>query len=118
MNTTPTPETSSSAEQAPDFSEVTGATPSPKDEALAALETELDEVKDARIEERFLWILLCVVLVDVIWFSNSPNPTFPIVILVLEIIGLFILARRMGVEEAERLLERVLHGLGQRGQGG
>ena len=101
-----------------DFSEVAGADTSPKDEALAAMEKALDAEKDARLEERFLWILVCVVLIDVIWFANSPNPTYPVVILVLQIIGLVILARRMGVEEPTLLLERVLMGIGQRGQGG
>ena len=116
MNTTPTPASSSNAETPPDFSEVTDEPADPKDEALAALEKALDDEKDARQEERFLWLLLAVILVDVIWFSNSPNPTFPIVVLILEIVGLFILARRMGVEEAVGLLERILQGIGQRGQ--
>jgi hypothetical protein len=119
MNTTPTPESSSSDQpNSPDFSQVTGADPSPKDEALAALEKDLEGVKDARVEERFLWIIAMVILVDVIWFENSPNPAFPIVILVLELIALIILGRRMGVSEATRLLERILQGIGQRGQGG
>ncbi|MBV9551124.1 MAG: hypothetical protein JO256_15760 [Alphaproteobacteria bacterium] len=115
MNTTPTPESSSGGSLA-NLAEVgVPDEPSPKDEALAALGKELDAEKDNRVEERFLWILLTVILVDVIWFGNSPNPAFPVVILILQVIGLFILARRMGVDEAQGLLERVLHGIGQRG---
>src|SRR4051812_21818516 len=81
----------------------------PKDEALAALESDLQQEKDSRMEERFLWVVAVAILVDVIWFRDSPNPTFPIVVLVLELIALTILARRWGVEEVSSLVERIIH---------
>lgn len=84
----------------------------PKDGALAALEAKLDHEKDARMEERFLWVVACVVLIDVIWFKDAANPTFPIVIMVLELVALAILARRWQVEEISSLVERVIQSVG------
>ena len=88
-----------------------------KDDAKAHLEVELQGEKDARLEERFLWIMVCVILVDVLWFRNAPNAVIPILVLILEAIILFVLARRMGIQEVSALFERVIHGLGQRGTG-
>jgi hypothetical protein len=82
-----------------------------KDEALVALEKQLEAAKDARREERFMWIVVVVILVDVLWFRNAPNATFPVVILVLEAVVLFILANRMGVDEAKGLFERLLQSI-------
>jgi hypothetical protein len=86
-----------------------------KDEALDSLSKQLEAAKDARCEERFLWIIVCVILVDVLWFRNAPNPTFPVVILVLEAAGLFLLANRMGVEEPKALFLTVIQRLTQNG---
>lgn len=90
---------------------------SKKDDALAALESAVQAEKDARMEERFVWIVIAVILVDVIWFRNSPNPTFPIAALILELIALLVIARRMGVKDYVQLMDRILQGFGQRGGG-
>jgi hypothetical protein len=87
------------------------------DDAKAALETQLSEIKDARNEERFIWIVVCTILVDVIWFRNAINPVLPLVILVLELLVLLVLARRMGIDDLVSLVDRLLHSVG-RGAGG
>lgn len=87
-----------------------------KDNAKASLEEQLQQERDRRVEERFVWIVVCVILVDVLWFRNAPNPAFPIVILLLEAVILFILAKRMGIEEISLLFERLLHSISRTNQ--
>lgn len=87
-----------------------------KDEALDALAKQLEAAKDGRREERFLWIVVVVILVDVLWFRNASNPVIPIVVLLLEAVILFILAKRMGIEEVSQLFERLMQGITRTGQ--
>lgn len=88
-----------------------------KDDALAALGERLQAEKDARMEERFIWVVACVILIDVIWLRTSPNPTFPIVILILELVALLIIARRMGVNDFVKLMDRILYGFAYKSGG-
>lgn len=88
-----------------------------KDAAKAALETQLQAEKDARSEERFVWIVVVTILVDVLWFRNSSNPVLPLVVLVLELVVLLVLARRMGIDDIVQIVDRILHSVG-RGAGG
>lgn len=67
------------------------------------------------MEERFVWIIVCVILVDVLWFRSSSNAILPVIVLVLEAVIMFLLAKRMGVDELTRLLENVIQSIGQRG---
>lgn len=88
-----------------------------KDNAKASLETQLQQEKDRRVEERFGWLVVCVILVDVLWFRNAPNAIIPIVVLLLEAILLFIFAKRMGIEEIPQLFQALIHGISRSGQG-
>lgn len=90
----------------------------PKDAALKALEDQLSEAKDARLEERFIWIVVTVILVDVLWFRNASNAVVPIVVLILELVILFILANRLGIQEVKGLLDRIMQGLSRGSSGG
>lgn len=88
-----------------------------KDEAKAVLETQLQAERDARSEERFVWIVVVTILVDVLWFRNAANALLPLVVLILELIVLLVLARRMGIDDVVQLVDRILHSVG-RGTGG
>ncbi|HEX2559132.1 hypothetical protein [Phenylobacterium sp.] len=88
-----------------------------KDAALEALQEQLEGEKDARSEERFVWIVLMVILLDIIWFRDSENPTLPVVVLVLELVALMVLARRMGVDDYVTLVGRILAQIGNKGGG-
>lgn len=87
-------------------------------EAAARLGDELEAVKDARKEERFLWILIVTILLDVIWFADSSNPTLPVVVLILQLVVLVIIARRMGIDDVVGLIDRLLHSVGSKAGGG
>jgi hypothetical protein len=87
------------------------------DDAKASIERELSEQKDARMEERFVWIVVTAILLDIIWFHDSTNATLPIVVMILELVALMVIARRMGVDDFVQLIGRVLHGIGNKGAG-
>ena len=106
------------ASKAGEFAELTGDAPSGKiDDALDQLQKKLESEKGARSEERFVWIMVTVILVDVLWFRNAQNPTIPIVVLVLELVLLLVLAKRMGVPELMLIFERIINRIGQPGGG-
>ena len=88
------------------------------DAAKAELEEKIQEERDARNEERFVWVVVCVILVDVLWFRNASNAAIPVVVLILEILIFFVLARRLGIEKLERLFESLIHSFGRKGSGG
>lgn len=87
------------------------------DDAFAVLEQQFKAEKDARSEERFIWIVICTVLIDVLWFRGATNPTLPLVALILELIVLLVLARRMGIDDVVVLVDRILHSAGKRAGG-
>jgi len=98
-----------------------GLTEAPESEkvadAAASLAEELEAAKDARKEERFVWITIVVILVDVLWFKDSPNPAMPFVVLVLQLVLLIVLARRMGINDVVELIDRLLHTVSSKGPG-
>jgi len=94
-----------------------GGSPSVRD-ALSQTQQELEVARNARTEERFVWIMVTVILVDVLWFRNAQNPTIPVVVLVLELVLLLVLAKRMGVPELLLIFERIISRIGQTGGGG
>ena len=88
------------------------------DEQIAQLERQLEHERDARREERFVFIVVCVVLLDVVFFSVMPSFGGPLALLVLQLLVLIPLARRMGMEEVARILSRVLDRVASKGEEG
>lgn len=83
----------------------------PHDKSAMAAEqayAELDEEKDKRKEERFLFILAGLVLLDAHILGNMDNWAAPLVIGILQLFGLLIYARRSGVEEVQQWLDKML----------
>lgn len=68
------------------------------------LADELEREKDARNEERFLFIVAFVVLFDAIIFSHVENWAGAIVIGIVELVGLAVLARKWRVQEVAQFL--------------
>ena len=97
------------------FAGLGGDDPAKVDEALDQLQQQLEAQKIERSEERFVWIMITVILVDVLWFRNASNPTVPVIVLVLELVLLLVLAKRMGVPELMLIFERIINRIGQPG---
>ena len=82
--------------------------PGPEDQALAALQNEIQDLKNDRNEERFLLVVAIIVLLDAFVFSNMANWAGALVIGVIEIFAIAVLARRWSIEEVPQMLSKFL----------
>ncbi|AQS41837.1 MAG: Hypothetical protein BHV28_11490 [Candidatus Tokpelaia hoelldobleri] len=85
------------------------ANPDGETDTLAKLQEELQAIKDARNEDRFLFIVVTFFLLDVVFFSVLPNISGPIALLALQLLILFPLAKRMGMQEMVEILNKILN---------
>ena len=74
------------------------------DQVIGLLQDALEKEREERKEDRFIFILVSVVLLDVVLFSAMPNFGGPIALLILQLFIVIMLARRLGLREAHRLL--------------
>lgn len=86
-----------------------------QDEQIAELQNQLTQERDARREDRFVFIVVGVLLLDVTFFTVMPNFGGPIALLILELLILIPLAHRMGMQEIAEILSRVLHRMAGKG---
>lgn len=80
-----------------------------RDEQVQELQESLADERDKRLEDRFIFIVVVTVLLDVVFFSVLDNLGGPLALLILELLILVPLARRMGMEEIAQLMDRVLN---------
>ncbi|UCA46161.1 hypothetical protein [Pseudochrobactrum sp. XF203] len=90
------------------FSDIFSDTSDLRDEQIAELQERLTAEKDARNEERFIFIAVTVILLNVVFFSVMPSFGGPIALLILELLVLIPLASRLGMEEVKQILSRAL----------
>lgn len=88
-----------------------------QEQAIAALEEEVQALKDARLEERFCWILVSIIFFDMAIFANIQTTGVPLAIVFLQVILLSVLARKCGMEYIVRFLDRIIDGWVKRGPG-
>lgn len=88
-----------------------------RDEQIRKLEQLLSEEKDSRKQERFFGILVFLILLNVIFLTPMQTWGGPISILILELIALVLLARRMGLQEASQIIDRILVHFPKRSRG-
>lgn len=75
--------------------------------ATADLEQELQGEKDARREERFIFVAFLVSLVDAFIFLNMQSWTGPVVIGLIQLVAFTVYARRSGIDEVAQILDRI-----------
>jgi hypothetical protein len=85
----------------------------PEDEQITALEDRVQELNNDRYEERFVWILVVLMLFDALVFSNMENWTGPIVIGVIELVAIIVVADRCKVDTAAPLIDKITGALGR-----
>lgn len=73
--------------------------------SAATLEAQLQQERDAKREERFYWIFLCVILADCIVFKHIDDWKLITPIFLLQLIMLIGLADWLGVDRVRVLLE-------------
>ena len=79
----------------------------PRDDKIAALEASLGREENRHYEERFVWILVVIVLFDALIFRAIQNWAGAIVIGIIELIGIVILADRCKVDTVAPLIDRL-----------
>ena len=79
-----------------------------RDRQIEELQQSLTAERDARREDRFVFIVALVILFDVAFFAVMPSFGGPLALLILELLVLIPLARRMGMQEIATILDRVL----------
>lgn len=77
-------------------------------DAIATLSRELEALKDARAEERFIWVVSAIVLFDAFVFDKMASWSGPIVIGVIQFLLLIVLARKLGIQEVSQVLAKLL----------
>lgn len=76
--------------------------------ASASLEADLQNERDGRKEERFIFIVIIVSLVDTILFMQLENWTGPVIIGLIQLIALMVYARRSNIDEIVQLMDRLI----------
>jgi hypothetical protein len=80
--------------------------------AASELGDDIEAAQDSRAEERFIWIVLCLILFDCLVLGNMDNWAAPLVIGVIELVFIIALAKRLQVEEIAKLLSRFMDRVG------
>ena len=97
-----------------DLERVAATPESVKDGKIAALEGDLQNERDSRLQERFLWVLAVIILVDII---DLPNLGWGAsVVFVLEIVFVLVLGRTCAVNGVYTFLQNAID-LAMRWQG-
>jgi len=79
---------------------------------VAALQDRLVALDNKLYEERFLWVLTLVVMFDVLFLMSAQNWAAPIVVGVLQLIGLAVFADKCRVNPIMPLLDKLTGMLG------
>lgn len=91
--------------------------PTPRDQQIQTLQEDLANERDARREERFIFIVILVLLLDIVFFSVMSSFGGPLALLILELLILIPLAKRMGMEEIAAIYSRVLDNVAAKPRG-
>lgn len=82
--------------------------PEKRDQQIEELQNDLAYERDARKEERFIFIVLFTLVFDIMLFTVMPSFGGPLAVVILELLILIPLAKRMGMEEVAKMLSRLL----------
>jgi len=88
-----------------EFDKLNEETETSHDRQVHELAEELDACKEQGMGERFVWIAVVMILFDALVFPPMRGWTAPLAILVLELLLLFVFARRYGVKELAEWLD-------------
>ena len=98
--------TDSEPVQQTDLNKIGSAPASPKDQQIAKIENDLQGEKDSRKEERFVWVTVVIILVDMIAFRGLDFGQMSMIV-VLELIMLVVFARMCGIDDILVIMDRV-----------
>lgn len=82
-----------------------------EDEEVSDLSEEKQKIEKERKEERFLWILSTIVLLDILFLKDCANWSLPIVIGIFELIAILILGKKLGIDFLASLIDKILEAI-------
>ena len=84
-------------------------------EKIEALEKRLEREQDGRREDRFVCLVIVLMLLDILQLNGAVNVSVGIIVFVLQLVFLLVVAKRMGVEQIAGILDRILNTFAKRG---
>lgn len=78
-----------------------------RNDQVAALQKRVEDLDNKLYEERFLWILVLIVVLDCFFLLQANNWSAPLVIGVLQLIGLVVLASKCRVDPIMPLIDKL-----------
>jgi hypothetical protein len=82
--------------------------PDPRDEAIAALEKEIENLKNKHDEDKFLWFLAAIAVFDVVALLRAENWAAPLVIGIIQLIAVIVMANRCRVDVVAPLIDKLV----------
>jgi hypothetical protein len=92
--------------------------PSAIDDKVVILEKEIEILREKRNEDRFCFLTALIIFGDAYIFMRMPSWGGPVSILILEIIVLFVAARKMGIQDLTVITDKLIVALGARNKNG
>jgi hypothetical protein len=90
-----------------DFDQIGKGPATPTDESLGRLEAQIARLLAQRGEERFMWSLVVLILVDFLFLSRLGNWGAALTILAVEAVLIVVLARKCSIPDVTMLLDRI-----------
>ena len=82
--------------------------PKGQPELLDSLMNDHERVRDQIKEERFIWILVLMIVLDLFFMMPAQNFGGPLMVGALQLILILVLAQKCGVDEVLPFIDRVL----------
>jgi hypothetical protein len=85
----------------------------PRDDQIAALQIEIEKLKNDHDEDKFLWFLGAIAAFDVAGLLHATNWTAPIIIGLIELVAIAVMADRCRVDLVAPLIDKLTGALGR-----
>lgn len=84
------------------------SSPSPDYEQITSLQQELEAERDARKEERFIWLFILILVFDVFTFKEMSTWSGPLMIGIMQIILVVALGRKWSMDHIYTITELII----------
>jgi hypothetical protein len=82
---------------------------SAEDKEVSDLSSEKQKLEKALNEERFIWIISFIILLDILFLKDCSTLSLPIIIGLFELIIILILGEKFNVKLLTLLIDKILH---------
>lgn len=86
----------------------------PDAKVMDEMHEEIKLLKKKRGEDAFLILLVFVIIIDIVFLLDATNWSAPLGVMILQIVGLMVVAERLEVFTAKEIFTRIIGILGSR----